>query len=173
MRAHRTRRSISGRTICTTSCVASGSDASTRVVALNLPNWRGTVVAGRLPVLERGIMQRIAVSTTDRINTLTSQNVMVIDLMCDARSYNSSLFSSDGFHPSDSGYALMAGKLLSGAGEQRRAKPVILCPQPVLVARFLGSNLRSGSSATVASAFRRDPKGAAHLPAKAGSRKVH
>ena len=81
---------------------------STRVVALNLPNLGAAPCVAGLPVLERNIMQRIAVSLTDRINTLTSQNVMVIDLMCDARSYNSSLFSSDGFHPSDSGYALMA-----------------------------------------------------------------
>ena len=34
--------------------------------------------------------------------------VMVVDLMCDARRATAVTFSSDGFHPSDSGYALMA-----------------------------------------------------------------
>ena len=131
---------------------------STRVVALNLPNLGAAPAVAGLPVLERNIMQRIAVSLTDRINTLTSQNVMVIDLMCDARSYNSSLFSSDGFHPSDSGYALMAGSPIRcwrATARQARHPPVLngpCCP-------FSRFQPRSGSSATVASAFRRDPGG--------------
>jgi len=34
--------------------------------------------------------------------------VLVVDLMCDPRSYMPSNYSSDGFHPNDAGYAFMA-----------------------------------------------------------------
>ena len=109
---------------------------STRVVALNLPNLGAAPYVAGLPVLERSIMQRIAVSLTDRINTLSSQNVMVIDLMCDARSYNSSLFSSDGFHPSDSGYALMAELTYPALASNSAPSPSSSCPQRTLLPVF-------------------------------------
>ena len=53
-------------------------------------------------------MQRIAVGMSDRINALVGPNTFVVDLMCDARIVEPSSFSSDGFHPSDRGYGLMA-----------------------------------------------------------------
>jgi lysophospholipase L1-like esterase len=40
-------------------------------------------------------------------NTLVGQGALVIDLMCDARSYQAGNYSSDGFHPNDAGYAYM------------------------------------------------------------------
>jgi lysophospholipase L1-like esterase len=109
---------------------------STRVVALNLPNLGAAPYVAGLPVLERSIMQRIAVSLTDRINTLTSQNVLVIDLMCDARIYNSSLFSSDGFHPSDSGYALMSELTYPALTSNSAPSPSSSCPQRTLLPVF-------------------------------------
>ncbi len=53
-------------------------------------------------------MQRIAVGMSERVNALVAPNVFVVDLMCDARILEPASFSSDGFHPSDRGYALMA-----------------------------------------------------------------
>ena len=49
---------------------------------------------------------------TAAINALVGQGAIVIDLMCDARAYQSSSYSSDGFHPNDTGYAFMAGEVV-------------------------------------------------------------
>jgi lysophospholipase L1-like esterase len=81
---------------------------NTKVVLLNLPNLAGAPYILRNPILERSIMQRIAVGMTDRVNAQVGPNTVVVDLMCDARILDASSFSSDGFHPSDRGYALMA-----------------------------------------------------------------
>jgi len=53
-------------------------------------------------------MQRIAVGMSERVNALASPSIFVVDLLCDARILEPASFSSDGFHPSDRGYALMA-----------------------------------------------------------------
>jgi len=79
-----------------------------KIVILNLPNLGGSPYMSRNSALERGIMQRIAVGMTDRINAQVGPNTFVVDLMCDARIIEPASFSSDGFHPSDRGYALMA-----------------------------------------------------------------
>jgi lysophospholipase L1-like esterase len=79
-----------------------------RIVVMNLPNLAAAPYVGSLSVTERSILQRIVVGLTDRINALSSQNVVVVDLMCEPRIYHAANYSSDGFHPSDSGYALMA-----------------------------------------------------------------
>lgn len=81
---------------------------NTKIVLLNLPNLGGAPYMSRSSALDRGIMQRIAVGMTDRINAQAGPNTFVVDLMCDARILEASSFSSDGFHPSDRGYALMA-----------------------------------------------------------------
>lgn len=81
---------------------------NTKVVLLNLPNLAGAPYMARNSALERGIMQRIAVGMTDRVNAQAGPNTLVVDLMCDARILEPASFSSDGFHPSDRGYALMA-----------------------------------------------------------------
>lgn len=79
-----------------------------KVVLLNLPNLAGAPYLARNSALERGVMQRIAVGMSDRVNAQVGPNTVVVDLMCDARILEPSSFSSDGFHPSDRGYALMA-----------------------------------------------------------------
>ena len=81
---------------------------NTKIVILNLPNLGAAAYMSRSSALDRGIMQRIAVGMTDRINALAGPNTFVVDLMCDARIVEPASFSSDGFHPSDRGYALMA-----------------------------------------------------------------
>ncbi len=81
---------------------------NTKIVLLNLPNLGGAPYMNRSSAIDRGIMQRIAVGMTDRINAQVGNNTFVVDLMCDARILEPASFSSDGFHPSDRGYALMA-----------------------------------------------------------------
>lgn len=109
---------------------------NTRVVAINLPNLGAAPYVASLPVLERSILQRITVSLTDRINALVSQNVLVIDLMCDPRIYDSSRFSSDGFHPSDSGYALMAELTYPALASNTAPSPSANCAQRTLLPVF-------------------------------------
>jgi lysophospholipase L1-like esterase len=42
------------------------------------------------------------------INALAGNNIPVIDLECDGRSYDPANFFTDGFHPNDSGYSIFA-----------------------------------------------------------------
>ena len=81
---------------------------NTKIVLLNLPNLAGAPYLARNSALERGVMQRIAVGMSERVNALVAPNVFVVDLLCDARILEPASFSSDGFHPSDRGYGLMA-----------------------------------------------------------------
>lgn len=107
-----------------------------RLVAMNLPNLAAApYVAAALP-LERSILQRIAVGITDRVNALASQNVIVVDLMCDARLYSAANFAADGFHPSDAGYALMAELLYPALRNGTAPAPSANCPQRALVPIF-------------------------------------
>lgn len=106
-----------------------------RIVAYNLPNLGAAPYMAGRPLQERSIMQRIATGLADQVNALTGRGVAVIDLMCDARVAQSGSYSSDGFHPSDAGYATMAelgyAALASGSAPtpqpacaQRTALPV-------------------------------------------------
>jgi lysophospholipase L1-like esterase len=81
---------------------------ATRIVALNLPNLAAAPYVFDNTTQERSILQRIAVGLSDRVNALTSQGVLVVDLMCESRLYDPGNFFSDGFHPNDRGYQLMA-----------------------------------------------------------------
>ena len=81
---------------------------SARIVAYNLPNLGAAPYMAGRALTDRSIMQRIATGLTDQINSLTSRGVIVIDLMCDPRISQPATYSSDGFHPSDAGYAIMA-----------------------------------------------------------------
>ena len=82
--------------------------ANTRIVALNLPNLAASPYVATNTLDEKRLLQRVAVGLTDRINSLTSKNVLVVDLMCDARLLLASNYATDGFHPNDSGYAIIA-----------------------------------------------------------------
>jgi lysophospholipase L1-like esterase len=106
---------------------------SARIVAMNLPNLAAAPYAGSLTPVEKGILARIAVGLTDRINALSGQSVVVVDLMCEARLYSAANFASDGFHPSDGGYALMAELLFPALKNGTSASPSGNCPQRSLV----------------------------------------
>ncbi|MGH9314976.1 MAG: SGNH/GDSL hydrolase family protein [Vicinamibacterales bacterium] len=86
-----------------------------RIVVANLPNLAGVPYAspGRYSEGRRQGLQTLSVRLTrEAINTLTGEGVAVVDLMCDARSYEAGRYSSDGYHPSDAGYAFIAELML-------------------------------------------------------------
>lgn len=100
---------------------------NTKIVILNLPNLGAAPYMSRSSALDRGIMQRIAVGMTDKINALVGPNTFVVDLMCDARIVEPASFSSDGFHPSDRGYALMADLAYPAAVNTSHPAPAADC----------------------------------------------
>ena len=100
---------------------------NTKIVILNLPNLGAAPYMSRSSALDRGIMQRIAVGMTDRINALVGPNTFVVDLMCDARIVEPSSFSSDGFHPSDRGYGLMAELAYPAVANNTHPAPAADC----------------------------------------------
>jgi len=106
---------------------------SARIVVLNLPNMGAMPFLASAPLAQRQAAQKLSVGmTTTATNPLTAQNVLVIDMMCDARSYQASTYSSDGFHPSDAGYAWMAAEVVSAATTNYKS-PQSSCSQMTLV----------------------------------------
>jgi lysophospholipase L1-like esterase len=110
--------------------------SNARIVVFNLPNLAALPYVAGNTTFERGVLQRIAVGLTDRINAQAGQNVFVIDLMCDARVYAGGNIAGDGFHPSDQGYQLMTDLaypvMVTGAG----SSPAPSCPQRTVVPAF-------------------------------------
>ena len=100
-----------------------------RIVALNMINLAGAPYVASRPASEKSIMQRIAVGISDRVNALTARNVLVVDLMCDARLYVGSNYASDGFHPGDGGYAVFAEDTLPALRDGVSNQPNTGCPQ--------------------------------------------
>jgi lysophospholipase L1-like esterase len=58
------------------------------------------------------VLQQIAVGLNAGINATASLGAVVVDAMCDSRIYSSANFSSDGFHPNDTGYGLFADMIM-------------------------------------------------------------
>ena len=79
-----------------------------RIVVLNLINLAGAPYVASRPTSEKSIMQRIAVGLSDRVNALTSRNVLVVDSDVRRPALQPSNYASDGFHPGDGGYAIFA-----------------------------------------------------------------
>lgn len=100
-----------------------------RIVVLNLINLAGAPYLSGNPTSEKSLMQRVAVGLSDRANALTAQGVLVVDLMCDARLYQSSNYASDGFHPGDGGYRVFAELTLPALRDGANNAPNPTCPQ--------------------------------------------
>ncbi|MGE0863658.1 MAG: SGNH/GDSL hydrolase family protein [Vicinamibacterales bacterium] len=100
-----------------------------RIVALNLPNLAASPYLSSNPIVEKSLMQRVAVGLSDRVNALTSRNVLVVDLMCDARLYLPSSYAADGFHPNDTGYAVFTELTLPALRDGTNRAPSTTCPQ--------------------------------------------
>jgi len=99
-----------------------------KIVVLNLPNMGALPYLATASLSQKQAAQRASVRmTTTAINTL--QGVTVIDLMCDSRLYQASIYSSDGFHPNDSGYALFATEIVRALTSTSYPAPRSSCPQ--------------------------------------------
>lgn len=106
---------------------------SARIVVLNLPNMAGMPRHLNAPLQHRRAEQMLSVGINTRVvNPYAARGVLVVDLMCDSRSYQSSTYSSDGFHPSDAGYAWIAAEVVAAATTSYRA-PAASCAQATLV----------------------------------------
>jgi len=86
---------------------------SPRLVILNVPNAAGMPYLASASPAQRHAAQSAAVGMTRTVvNPLVSSNTVVVDLMCDARSYQPSTYSADGLHPNDAGYAFIAAEVV-------------------------------------------------------------
>ena len=106
---------------------------STRIIALNVPNVAALPYFAGAALDQRQAQQRLSVGfTVSAVNVLTSQGVTVVDLMCDARSYLPSNYSSD-FHPNDSGYAFISAEIVNAITLPSYPAPRANCPQMTVV----------------------------------------
>jgi lysophospholipase L1-like esterase len=106
-----------------------GRAPNARVIVLNLPNLAALPYNAGRPSTQKQAIQAIAVAFSARANAVASQGGLVIDLMCDPRAYIASNYSSDGFHPNDSGYAFIADLVYNAVISGTAAAPRPSCPQ--------------------------------------------
>jgi lysophospholipase L1-like esterase len=103
-----------------------------RLIVLNVPNVAALPFLAGAPLAQRQAAQRAAVGmTTSVVNALTA--VIVIDLMCDRRSYQPSMYSTDGLHPNDAGYAFIASEVVRAATTAPYPPPRTSCPEMTVV----------------------------------------
>jgi len=100
-----------------------------RILLYNPPNGAAIPSTSGRSASEKRILQAISVRFALEANNLASRGVIVLDLMCDPRSYIASNYSDDGFHPSDSGYAFMAEMALNAINAGGAPAPRASCPQ--------------------------------------------
>jgi lysophospholipase L1-like esterase len=111
-----------------------GRAGSARLIILNLPNPAGLPVLSGSSLAQRQAAQRAAVGmNTTAVNPLASGSVSVIDLMCDARSYIASNYSSDGLHPNDAGYAFISGEVVKAITGSSYPSPQSRCSGMTIV----------------------------------------
>jgi len=108
--------------------------SQTRMVVLNLPNLAGLPFLATASLAQRQAAQRASVGMTrTAINPLASSSITVVDLMCDSRSYQTSNYSSDGFHPNDVGYAFIAAEVVRAITTRGYPNPQGSCAPMTLV----------------------------------------
>ena len=109
---------------------------SARIFVLNLPNFAGVPFGVGRPTRDRQWLQRLSVGfSVQGANALVGLNVTVVDLLCNPRSYQGSTYSSDGFHPNDTGYAYLADELIKAINAGSHPPPAASCPQMTIVPR--------------------------------------
>jgi len=103
-------------------------------VILNVPNAAGMPYLAGASLAQRQAAQRAAVAMTRSVvNGLAGSNTIVIDLMCDPRSYQPSTYSSDGLHPSDAGYAYIAAEVVRAITTTSYPAPQTSCSAMTIV----------------------------------------
>jgi lysophospholipase L1-like esterase len=107
---------------------------SARIVVINLPNFAGIPMTSGFTLEEKQMMQKISVGiSTQVINPLSGQGIPVVDLLCNAQFTSASVFSSDGFHPNDAGYTLLASETMKAIAASSAATPASSCAQMTAV----------------------------------------
>jgi lysophospholipase L1-like esterase len=105
-----------------------------RIILLNVPNPAGLPYLAGVSLAQRQAAQRIAVAMTKTVvNPLATGNLVVVDLMCDARSYLPSNYFSDGLHPNDAGYAFIASEVVRAVTSASYPAPQTSCSAMTLV----------------------------------------
>lgn len=102
------------------------------IIVMNLPNMAALPYGSGYGDSRRRIMQHLSVGFSREANRQAGQGIVVMDLMCDAQVYSPSIFSSDGFHPNDTGYAYLADRLLPLVSGQS-STPNSSCSQMAVV----------------------------------------
>jgi lysophospholipase L1-like esterase len=99
-----------------------------RIVVANLPNFAAIPMTSSFALEERQMMQKISVGiSTQVINPFASQGIPVVDLLCNSQFSNPSIFSSDGFHPNDGGYTILAAEMMKAITASGVAAPAGAC----------------------------------------------
>jgi lysophospholipase L1-like esterase len=105
-----------------------------QIVVLNVPNLAGLPFLAAASLSERQAAQRLSVGiTTTVLNPLTTQGVRVVDLMCEPRLYQPAQLSSDGFHPNDAGYAILADAVVRATTSSAYPSPKGSCAEMTVV----------------------------------------
>jgi lysophospholipase L1-like esterase len=104
---------------------------SARIIVMNLPNLAGLPYLAGASLAQKQAAQRASVRISTAIINPTP-DVTVIDLMCDARLYQASNLSSDGFHPNDAGYSLLGAEITKAVTSPSYPAPKSSCAQMVL-----------------------------------------
>jgi lysophospholipase L1-like esterase len=108
--------------------------AAAKLVILNVPNAAGLPYLAGTSLAQRQAAQRAAVGMTRAVvNGLASDRIAVVALMCDSRSYQPSIYSADGFHPNDSGYAFIASEVVKAITQPSYPRPQTTCAAMTLV----------------------------------------
>lgn len=100
--------------------------ATSRIVVLNLPNMARLPYAAGVNSTEREYLRRLSAGFSSAMNATRTADIGVVDLMCHAPVYQAGIYSSDGFHPNDAGYAMLAD-LVSAAIATPPAAPATSC----------------------------------------------
>jgi lysophospholipase L1-like esterase len=105
-----------------------------RIVVANLPNFAAIPMTSGFTLEERQMMQKLSVDvSTQVINPLASQGIPVVDLLCNSQFSSPSIFSADGFHPNDSGYAVLAAEMMKAIMASGVTTPASSCAQMTAV----------------------------------------
>jgi lysophospholipase L1-like esterase len=106
---------------------------SATIVVANIPNFANVPYALQAPAALRQALQAVSVAIdTDVINTVAAKGVPVVDLQCNPQTYNPANFYTDGFHPNDAGYALLAQLFLQQALANYPAAPQAQCSEQAI-----------------------------------------
>ncbi len=107
---------------------------SAKIVVANLPNLASAVYTQGTPLPVRQLIQKLSVGfSTQAINPMATQNVVVVDLLCNPAIHDVALYAPDGMHGNDAGYALVADEMYKGVTQSGYPPPPSSCPEMTVV----------------------------------------